>query len=86
MVGKRTFDTFTNPKEAHLVKGDIETGQRQRRFNGLKDAVEYAIDRRTTADLKKLLSSGITPGEYERARKSDQEVSQNKNSTHLVPY
>ncbi|KIV95070.1 hypothetical protein PV10_02769 [Exophiala mesophila] len=78
MVGKRNFDTFTNPKDDRR-KGDIESGPRPRRFNGLKDAVEYAIDRRTTADLKTLLASGITRGEYERARKSDQELKKIKN-------
>ena len=85
MVGKRTFDTFTSPKNDHR-KEDIESGPRQRRFNGLKDAVEYAIDRRTTTDLKKLLASGITRGEYERARKSDQEVSQKVKRHDLVAH
>lgn len=83
-MGKRTFNTFTNPRDKSLSNGDLESGRqgRPKKFNGLKDAVEYAIDRQTTADLKKKLRSGITRGEFEKARRSDDEVCETYTKPH----
>ena len=59
-----------------MRNNDLEAGaQKKKRFGGFKDAVEYAMDRRTTAALKEQLKAGVLQGrEFEKSRKSDEEV------------
>lgn len=75
MVGKRAFDShFERTKAHYYADGDLETGKRGRRFGGFKDAVEYVMDRQTTAALKKRLRDGVHLEEFEDHRKSNEEV------------
>jgi len=73
MVGKRTLNRSASGREGDFGNGDLESGRR-RRFASFKDAVEYAVDRRTTTALKEQLRSGVERGAFEKARKSDVEV------------
>jgi hypothetical protein len=70
MVGKRTLQ----PTQDRAENGDLESGRPNKRFAGFKDAVEYAIDRRTTIALKEQLRNGVDRREFEIYRKSDEEV------------
>jgi hypothetical protein len=71
MVGKRTFH---NRADDRWRSSDLESGHQQRRFAGFKDAVEYAMDRQTTAALKEQLRTGVDRREFEKYRKSEEEV------------
>lgn len=73
MVGKRTLNNPSGRSE-DVGNGDLESGYKPRRFGGFKDAVEYAMDRRTTAALKEQLRKGIDRGAFENVRKSEAEV------------
>lgn len=79
MVGKRAFNKPISHKRDASEDRDLESGHKHRRFNGFRDAVEYAMDRRITATLKEELRKGVARGEFEHARKSDEEV---RNSEH----
>lgn len=68
MVGKRTLEVPRTRAD------DLESGHQTKRFAGFKDAVEYAMDRRTTAGLKEQLKKGVDRREFEIYRKSDEEV------------
>lgn len=72
MVGKRAFGPKeSNPHQDSWGK-DIETGLKSRpRF---KDAVELAMAKRTTHELKKQLTEGIDSSQYNKYRKSKDEV------------
>lgn len=74
MVGKRTLHGPCSRPDDPIGDGDLESGNKHRRFAGFKDAVEYALDRRTTAALKEQLIKGVERGAFESARKSDEEV------------
>lgn len=75
MVGKRAFDShFERTKDHYHADGDLEAGRRGRRFGGFKDAVEYVMDRQTTAALKKRLRDGVQLEEFADHRKSNEEV------------
>ena len=74
MVGKRTIQAPKSRAEDHCRNQDLESGHRRKRFGGFKDAVEYALDRRTTAALKEQLKNGVDRQEFEKYRKSDEEV------------
>jgi hypothetical protein len=75
MVGKRTLQPPKNHGDEVWRTGDLESGQHKtRRFGGFKDAVEYAMDRQITASLKEQLRSGVDREEFEKCRKSDEEV------------
>ncbi|KIW72679.1 hypothetical protein PV04_00857 [Phialophora macrospora] len=71
MVGKRTLH---NRADDRWRNADLESGHQQRRFAGFKDAVEYALDRRTTAALKEQLRAGVDRREFEKYRKSEDEI------------
>lgn len=76
MVGRRAFDPqFQRSTSGYRANGDLEITKGDRRFGGFKDAVNYVMDRETTADLKKQLRQGVHLGEFESHRKSDEEVS-----------
>ncbi|OAL28344.1 hypothetical protein AYO20_09461 [Fonsecaea nubica] len=79
MVGKRTLNTTKNKPDDHRRKADLECGHNNRRFSGFKDAVDYVLDRRTTAVLKEQLREGVDRGAFEKARKSDDELKRIKN-------
>ncbi|OAP62520.1 hypothetical protein AYL99_04725 [Fonsecaea erecta] len=79
MVGKRTLNTGKNQGDDHWREADVESGNGPRRFPRFKDAVEYVLDRRTTAALKEQLREGVQRGAFENARKSDKELKQIKN-------
>ena len=70
MVGKRTL----TPAKDYRENGDLESGRPKKRFAGFKDAVDYAMDRRTTMVLKEQLRKGVDRREFEIFRKSDEEV------------
>lgn len=75
MVGKRTFQRDGAKSDGQGRNYDIESGPVNRRFGGFKDAVEYVIDRRTTASLKKQLKEGVEgDNDFEKLRKSDKEA------------
>ncbi len=74
MVGKRTLNRPGSRPKDQAGNGDLESGLKQRRFGGFKDAVEYVVERRTTAALKDQLRKGVLRGAFENARKSDEEV------------
>jgi hypothetical protein len=75
MVGKRTFNRGKEEDDDQMRHNDVESGNKKRRFGGFKDAVEYAMDRRTTAALKEQLREGVLQeGQFEKSRKSDEEV------------
>lgn len=74
MVGKRTFNTPNKKDADNWRNADLESGQKPRRFGGFKDAVEYAMDRRTTAVLKEQLREGVDRNALEKYRMSDDEV------------
>ncbi|KAI1614650.1 hypothetical protein EDD37DRAFT_109339 [Exophiala viscosa] len=77
MVGKRTFNRAgSEPEDDRMRNNDLEAGaHKKKRFGGFKDAVEYAMDRRTTAALKEQLKAGVLQGrEFEKSRKSDEEL------------
>ena len=73
MVGKRTLNT---PKKGadDWQSTDLESGRPRKRFAGFRDAVEYAVDRRTTAALKEELKKGVDRREFESYRKSEDQV------------
>ncbi|EHY51792.1 Metal tolerance protein 7 [Exophiala dermatitidis] len=79
MVGKRAFNKPISHKRDASEDRDLESGHKHRRFNGFRDAVEYAMDRRITATLKEELRKGVARGEFEHARKSDEELKAIKN-------
>ncbi|KAL6242248.1 hypothetical protein RBB50_010796 [Rhinocladiella similis] len=80
MVGKRTFQRDGAKSDGQGRNYDIESGPVNRRFGGFKDAVEYVIDRRTTASLKKQLKEGVEgDNDFEKLRKSDKELKSIKN-------
>ncbi|EXJ64792.1 hypothetical protein A1O7_01130 [Cladophialophora yegresii CBS 114405] len=80
MVGKRTLNTTKTRAEDRWRNPDLESGHHeQRRFAGFKDAVEYALDRRTTAVLKEQLRTGVDRREFEKYRKSGEEIKKIKN-------
>ncbi|KIX93282.1 uncharacterized protein Z520_10925 [Fonsecaea multimorphosa CBS 102226] len=79
MVGKRTLHPAKNQADDTWREADLEAGGDRRRFTGFKDAVEYVLDRRTTAALKEQLRHGMDRGAFEKARKSDEELKQIKN-------
>ncbi|KIW30669.1 uncharacterized protein PV07_06393 [Cladophialophora immunda] len=79
MVGKRTLNTAKNQADDNWLQADLEPGHGTRRFSGFKDAVEYVLDRRTTAVLKEQLRGSVDRGAFERARKSAEELKQIKN-------
>ena len=74
MVGKRTLDVPNNRADDAWRKPDLESGHQHKRFAGFKDAVNYTMDRRTTAGLKEQLKKGVDRREFEIYRKSDEEV------------
>ena len=74
MVGKRTLDTPKNAADDHWRNPDLESGHQHKRFAGFKDAVDYVVDRRTTAALKEQLKKGVDRNEFEKYRKSDEQV------------
>ncbi|EXJ78944.1 hypothetical protein A1O3_08444 [Capronia epimyces CBS 606.96] len=78
MVGKRAFNSGRRP-ETPKDPDDLESGHKYRRFQGFRDAVEYAMDRQTTASLKAELLKGVKQGAFEKARKSDEELKAIKN-------
>lgn len=75
MVGKRTFNKPGHKEDNDETNVDLESGHKCRRFGGFKDAVDYVMDRRTTAALREQLRRGVERGGFENARKSDEEVS-----------
>jgi len=76
MVGKRTFNKPEAKEANDESNGDLESGKKSRRFGGFKDAVDYAMDRRTTAALREQLRKGVEGlPPFDDARKSDEEVS-----------
>ncbi|EXJ61270.1 uncharacterized protein A1O5_11827 [Cladophialophora psammophila CBS 110553] len=79
MVGKRTLHPPKNQADDHWRQPDLESGNHNRRFPGFKDAVEYALDRQTTAVLKEQLREGVDRGAFEKARKSDKALKQIEN-------
>jgi hypothetical protein len=75
MVGKRTFHRDGGKDDDEPRHNDLETGRPNRRFGGFRDAVEYVIDRKTTAALKQQLKDGVQKdNDFENFRKSDEEV------------
>ncbi|KIW96543.1 uncharacterized protein Z519_01934 [Cladophialophora bantiana CBS 173.52] len=70
----------TEPQSSYTMrKPDLEAGNHKRHFPGFKDAVEYALDCRTTAVLKEQLRNGVDRGAFEKARKSDEERIEEEN-------
>lgn len=84
MVGKRAFDSrYERSRPHYQANGDLEAGNGGRRFGGFKDAVDYVVDRETTAALKKRLREGVHIDEFEHHRKSDEEVRNTPQITNL---
>ncbi|EXJ96498.1 hypothetical protein A1O1_01624 [Capronia coronata CBS 617.96] len=79
MVGKRAFNHPRGHGAEDPDNLDLESGHKHRRFNGFRDTVEYAMDRRKTASLKDELRNGVKQGAFEHARKSDEELKAIKN-------
>ncbi|KAK5050814.1 hypothetical protein LTR84_003373 [Exophiala bonariae] len=80
MVGKRAFDSrYERSRPHYQADGDLEAGKGGRRFGGFKDAVDYVMDRETTAAFKKRLREGVRLEEFEGHRKSDEELKRIKN-------
>ncbi|KAK5189473.1 hypothetical protein LTR92_010526 [Exophiala xenobiotica] len=80
MVGKRTFHRDGGKDDDEPRYNDLETGRPNRRFGGFRDAVEYVIDRKTTAALKQQLKGGVQKdNDFESFRKSDEELKSIKN-------
>jgi len=72
MVGRRAFGPKPENEHEDSWGKDIETGLKSRpRF---KDAVELAMAKRTTHQLKQQLTQDIDSNEYKKYRKSDDEV------------
>ncbi len=79
MPGKRAPQNPRDPDNDASRDGDLESGfqgvAKKRRFPKFKDAVDLAIADRTTGALKKQLKAGVDIDEFERYRKTDDEVS-----------
>lgn len=75
MPGKRALQNPRDPENDAQRDGDLESGFRNRKFPKFKDAVDLAMADRTTRALKKQLKAGVDIDEFERYRKSDDEVS-----------
>jgi hypothetical protein len=75
MVGKRTLNRAkSQDDDNNMQNGDLEAGMQKKRFGGFKDAVDYAMDRRTTAALKEQLLKSVETSSFDQLRKSDEEV------------
>jgi hypothetical protein len=74
MVGKRAFET-PRAHINHISNGDLESGRTLRKFPRFKDAVEFTMAERTKRLLKEQLRNGLDGDEFEKFRKSDEEVS-----------
>ena len=80
MPGKRALQNPRNPDKNIPRDGDLESGfegknkNLKRRFPRFKDAVDFTMDERMTSLLKKQLKAGVDIDEFERYRKSEEEV------------
>ena len=79
MVGKRTLANVRDPNSNEYTDGDIETGQKRRRFARFRDAVDFAVEERTNAVIKRQLLSGGNREQFESYRKSEEEIKNIKN-------
>lgn len=77
MPGKRSLQNPRDPDNDVPRDGDLENGFKSRRFPKFRDAVDMAVAERTTLALKKQLKVGVDIEEFERYRKSDDEVRYN---------
>ncbi|ETN39015.1 uncharacterized protein HMPREF1541_07057 [Cyphellophora europaea CBS 101466] len=79
MVGRRAFHQPDTPREHidGIGNGDLESGPK-RRFPRFKDAVDFAMDERTSKAIKKQILDGIDKETWEHFRKSDEEISEIK--------
>lgn len=72
MVGRRAFGSKDDDPHQDSWGKDIETGLKKRpRF---KDAVELAMAKRTTHELKRQLTEGIDTSQYQKYKKSEDQV------------
>jgi hypothetical protein len=80
MPGKRALQNPRDPDNDIPRDGDLESGfegkkkNKRRRFPRFKDAVNLAVEERTMTLLKKQLKAGVDIEEFERYRKSEEEV------------
>jgi hypothetical protein len=80
MPGKRALQNPRSPDKNIPRDGDLESGfegknkNLKRRFPRFKDAVDFTMDERMTSLLKKQLKVGVDIDEFERYRKSEEEV------------
>ena len=76
MVGKRNMSFRSkNSDYRELPKQDLENGMRQKpRVSRFKDAANVVMDDKRRTELKKKLRDGIDRDEFEKYRKSDEEV------------
>lgn len=80
MPGKRALENPRDPDQDVKRDGDLESGFehkkkiKKRRFPRFKDAVELAMEERVMGLLKKQLRAGVDIDEFERYRKSEDEV------------
>ena len=64
-----------NSDHRELPKQDLENGMRQKpRVSRFQDAANVAMDDKRRTELKKKLRDGIDRDEFEKYRKSDEEV------------
>jgi hypothetical protein len=74
MVGKRAFQT-PRTHINDLSNGDLESGRTLKKFPRFKDAVELTMAERNKWLLKEQLRTGVQGDEFEKFRKSKEEVS-----------
>ncbi len=72
MVGRTAFGADPEHEHEDSWGRDIETGLKSRPKS--KDAVELAMAKRTTHQLKQQLTQDLDTNEYKKYRKSDDEV------------
>ena len=84
MPGKRSLPNPRDPNNNIARDGDLESGFEggkktpKRRFPRFKDAVELAMQERAMGLLKQQLKVGVDIDEFERYRKSEEEVRLNR--------
>ena len=89
MPGKRALQNPRDPNNDIPRDGDLESGfegkknqkNLKRRFPRFKDAVDLAMEERVMSLLKKQLKAGVDIEEFERYRKSDEEVRSQQSSS-----